>query len=354
MSTRAKDNMRLLARVAALPMLATGCRSVLVAPPSQPASGPGGADYLHAAVKIDDFGEGDDEYWIITPDKPVPDAAPVVVFLHGWGGMTPDYYASWLKHIARKGHIVVFPRYQADLTVRAPEMEEAARRAVVDAWARLRADGPIRPDDTGMAWVGHSLGGYLATNLAAQAVDLGLPEPVVLMTANPGNGLAWLDPQDRALQLEGVDRLPATLLALCVAGDEDDVVGAEGARAIATALAHLDAGNVELLTIRSDRHTSKALVADHFAPLAADGSFVQGVGFRAQAHARRLVRRRAPDALDYYGYWKLLDGLLDAAFRGIHREYALGGTQQQRFMGRYSDGAAVTPIERIPADAKAE
>jgi len=167
-----------------------------------------------------------------------------------------------------------------------------------------------------------------------------------LMVVHPGNGLKLFDRSDRLLQLEGLDRLPATMLALAVAGDEDKIIGDAGARDIVNALGHLDAGNVELITIRSDRHAFVALVADHFAPLAADGSFVQGSSFQARLQAQRLVRRRSPDALDYYGYWKLLDGLLDAAFRGVHREYAFGGTEQQTFMGRFSDGVAVTPLVR--------
>ena len=346
MTIRRLDCFRLLARVATIPMVTAGCQGAIIAPPSQPSSGPGGSDYRHAAVTIETFGEGSDEYWIITPESPVPSTAPVVVFLHGWSGMTPDYYAAWLKHIARKGHIVVFPRYQASLAVRATAMGPAAMRAVTDAWTRLHRDGPIRPDADKMAWVGHSLGGYLAANLAAGAVESGFPTPAALMVAHPGNGLQWFDRSNRPLQLEGLHRLPTTLLALAVAGDEDSIIGDAGARDIMEALAHLSPGNVELLTIRSDRHTSSALVADHFAPMAADCSIGQGSGLLARRQAQRLARRRAPDALDYYGYWKLLDGLLDAAFRGEHREYAFGGTQQQQFMGRYTDGVAVEPLVR--------
>jgi hypothetical protein len=57
----------------------------------------------------------------------------------------------------------------------------------------------------------------------------------------------------------------------------------------------------------------------------------------------RLKRNRV-DALNYYGYWKLLDGLLDAAFRGTNRAYALGNTPEQRFMGRWSDGTPVAEL----------
>jgi hypothetical protein len=53
------------------------------------------------------------------------------------------------------------------------------------------------------------------------------------------------------------------------------------------------------------------------------------------------------NALDYYGTWKLFDGLTDAAFTGKNREYALGNTRQQRFMGVWSDGVPVKELKVI-------
>jgi hypothetical protein len=50
------------------------------------------------------------------------------------------------------------------------------------------------------------------------------------------------------------------------------------------------------------------------------------------------------NALDYYGTWKLFDGLIDAAFTGKNRQYALGNTPQQRFMGVWSDGVPVKEL----------
>jgi hypothetical protein len=54
-----------------------------------------------------------------------------------------------------------------------------------------------------------------------------------------------------------------------------------------------------------------------------------------------IVTVTTPDALDFFGYWKWFDGLSDAAFYGRNREYALGNTPQQRYMGVWSDGRPV-------------
>ena len=50
------------------------------------------------------------------------------------------------------------------------------------------------------------------------------------------------------------------------------------------------------------------------------------------------------NALDYFGTWKLFDALTDAAFYGKNREYALGNTPQQRYMGKWSDGKPVKEL----------
>jgi hypothetical protein len=53
------------------------------------------------------------------------------------------------------------------------------------------------------------------------------------------------------------------------------------------------------------------------------------------------------NAQDYYGYWRLFDALCDAAFYGKNREYALGNTEKQRFMGKWSDGKPVKELQVI-------
>lgn len=55
----------------------------------------------------------------------------------------------------------------------------------------------------------------------------------------------------------------------------------------------------------------------------------------------------AVNALDYYGLWKLFDGLTDAAWYGKSRRYALGNTAEMRFMGRWSDGVPVKEIKVV-------
>src|SRR4026209_2377001 len=146
-----------------------------VTPPSQPSNGPGGKQYVHAAVSKNRYGKGGQEYWIYEPDSPKPRTAPVIVFLHGWGGMNPLYYGAWLDHLVKRGNIVIYPRYQATLLTGINEFTPNTLQAVKDAVDRLRTEpGHVSADFSKFATVGHSLGGVLAANVAALASESGL------------------------------------------------------------------------------------------------------------------------------------------------------------------------------------
>jgi acetyl esterase/lipase len=115
------------------------------------------------------YGKGGEEYWIFEPDSPKPRTAPVIVFLHGWGGMNPLYYGAWMDHLVKRGNIVVYPRYQTSLLTPIGEFTPNTLAAVKDALRRLQTErGHVTPDLTKFATVGHSLGGVLAPSRVNQ------------------------------------------------------------------------------------------------------------------------------------------------------------------------------------------
>lgn len=332
-----------------------GCGTVAaVRGPGQPLSGPGGADYKHATVQAQRFGQGVDEYWVFSPDDPRPAEAPCVVFLHGWGALHPRVYGAWIQHLVRKGRIVIYPRYQYADQFRTPGdvMLEGARGAVKAAWTRLNESGPVRPIQEGMGWIGHSFGGTLAAKLAASSAPDGLPPPRVLLLIEPGG--------EDLVGLADLGTLPVDTLVESVVGDADTLAGDTGARAIAAALADGSERRIELVKIRSDHRSRPPLIADHFAPLGAAQGFppqpieggdtdLPGGPLRDRVRERR-AGQYSVDAIDFYGFWKLGDALLGAVFEQKDLEYGFGDTPQQRFMGVFSDGAPVTPLVVEPID----
>jgi acetyl esterase/lipase len=113
-------------------------------PPPQPDTGPGGKQATHSAVIKNRYREGAKEYWIYEPDKPKPNVAPVVIFVHGWGGTNPLYYGAWIDHIVKRGNIVVFPRYQSSILTRREDFIPNTLDSVKDAFTRLQKESGTR------------------------------------------------------------------------------------------------------------------------------------------------------------------------------------------------------------------
>ena len=290
-------------------------------PPAQPATGPGGSAAAFTTVVSGLFGSGDTAYWIFEPAGTGTAPLPLVVFLHGYGALDPETYGRWIDHLVLRGAIVVFPQYQQDLTTSPFTYTSNAVAAVKDALVRLAAGGHAVPDLARTAVAGHSYGGVLAANLAAVAAANALPAFKAVLCAAPGTGgfPTYADYAD----------VPAGTLLLSVACEDDTVIGSTDAKRIFDETTAVPLADKDFVLVHSDPHGSPPLVAQHGAP--------------TSLHAVPA------DALDYFGFWKWLDALMDAAFTGTNRDVALGDTPAQRFMGLWSDGVPV--VEPTVTDA---
>jgi pimeloyl-ACP methyl ester carboxylesterase len=358
-----RESARYLAFVLIVLLFAPGIVSAQnPSPPAQPASGPGGKQYLHTAVNKNRYGKGGQEYWIFEPDAPKPAAAaPVIVFLHGWGGMNPMYYGAWIHHLVKRGNIVIYPRYQASLLTPITEFTPNTVEAIKDAVKRLQTEpGHIKADLNKFATVGHSVGGILAASVAALASESDLPQVRAVMSVEPGITESPIN-----IPLADLKKIHAETLLLAIAGDQDTLVRDTDAKRIYYESTRVPASNKDYVTLVSDSHGTPGLQASHRAPTAHDQDYDSGEGIgggpaessdRAgglptrridgrQTGRRDRVETMMVNALDFYGTWKLFDGLCDAAFYGKNREYALGNTPQQRFMGVWSDGVAVKELK---------
>lgn len=324
----------------------------LPTPPPQPETGPGGKKKPHAAVIKNRHGQGGGEYWIYEPDQPKPKTAPVVIFLHGWSGTNPLYYGAWIDHLVKRGNIVVFPRYQSSILTARQDFIPNTLDAVKAAFARLQNEpGHVRPDLNKVAAVGHSLGGVLAVSVAALAGENKLPQVRAVMAVEPG---ITRDPV--SVPMADLSKIPGSTLLLSIAGDRDTLVSDRDAKRIYYESTQISADNKDFVLLVSDERGRPGLSAGHRAPTAPDPQYDNGEGDLSSlrsgrggssptgAEARADSRTPTIDALDYYGLWKLFDALCDAAFSGKNREFALGNTPQQRFMGKWSDG---TPVKEL-------
>jgi len=373
------------AALSGVPLVAEGTRAP-ASPPSQPAHGPGGSDYRHAAVQESKSGSGGREFHLFEPAGPVPATAPVIVFLHGWTAIDPWLYGAWINHLARRGNIVIHPRYQQSALTPAPEFTPNTIHAVKAALTELAKPGHVKPDLAKFAIVGHSVGGLLTANLAALASASSLPEPRALMSVQPGrsaNGTKGL-----GIPLEDLSRMPANALLLCVTGECDLICHDTDAKRILAESTAIPAARKNLVILTADAHGQPALTGSHLAPCsvpaesftspeasgnvqdpdiaamfaAAGGNFGPLRTFLKTPQGRQWKRERVtgtlfaetfdpPNAQDF-ALWRLFDALCDAAFFNKVTVDALAMSPRSLNMGSWSDGKPVKPMRCVPVSKR--
>ncbi|MEI6125738.1 MAG: hypothetical protein WCQ99_04205 [Pseudomonadota bacterium] len=323
-------------------LLCSYCQAEIPSPPLQPSTGPGGSEYAHAGVITYGpywayglgTGNKSNKYYLFVPDDPMPDKAPVVLFLHGWAAISLKQYETWISHIVRKGYIVVWVQYQSDDIADNPRLSLSpsfTRKITVlwrDALTRIDSGSVLvlpEKNEWGFiktAIVGHSAGGYLSAIVAAKAVKIykRIPVPYAVVAVEPGPlGIipgalfGFINPDTKVV---------------IVVGDEDTLNCTAAATYLWNSLVQIPDENKDFLLVPSDYHGFPQQISNHFFPNTS--------GVRDTA---------AVDGRDFYVTFKLSVGALNCAFRGTDCEYALGnGSKEQVYMGEWSDGAPVQPM----------
>jgi len=304
--------------------------------PEQASSGPGGQEYLHNGVRFSDFAESADGYWLFEPAQPLADSAQVIVFTHGYGAYNPMIYGAWIKHLVRQGYIVIFPRYQKNLISPWPSsFFENTAQGIKAAYRELEeGQNRVRPTNQPFIMVGHSYGGTIAAYLSVKHAEFDLPAPAGLMLCAPGTG------PFRAGRLDSYEAMPSCTNLLMVINEEDNVVGQDFQYKIFETAKYSERRN--LLIQHPDDYGYPSISATHSECYAVDLEFDTGT---RTPSARRALGMGDPGPLDYFGYWKLLDALIDCVNTGDNCSYAFGATEQQMHLGTWSDGQEIRPFE---------
>lgn len=180
----------------------------------------------------------------------VSDTRPLVVFLHGWGLAVRDY-RGWIDHLVRRGATVVAPRYQTTPRDDPAGVLAAARRGIE------RALREVTPADGLMVLAGHSAGGALAADLAANVTGAPrLPTVRGVLAVYPGRIIRGYP---GGIPPAPPGSLPQQMVLRVLAGANDSVVGEAPARAMVTSAVNVTDRRLVRVTDPS--------VSDHLAPL---------------------------------------------------------------------------------------
>jgi predicted esterase len=213
-------------------------------------AGCGGHDEgLSKATSEGPIGKGASGVWLYQPAGKPKD---VVVYFHGQGGpkeATPENHLPWIRHLVKRGSIVVYPRYEMAYEVDPMKFIVNGVRA-----ATKRVD----VDDLPVVAIGYSRGGAIAVEYGAVAGDKGLPVPDWVMSVFP----APYGNQNELIDLAGLGHFTELLIFV---GDQDTVVGTQGAALLGE---RLQAGGFPGENVQVQQVLSHGgFTADHFAPM---------------------------------------------------------------------------------------
>jgi len=197
-------------------------------PPPQPAQGPGGRDYTSTEVVKRALGTASSGTFVFHGNDAPAKPRPVVIFLHSWGAVDPGLYGGWIDHLARKGHLVLFPRFQDVNRSRPADASNLAEDLIQSALAALAEDENAKPDRERVAFIGHSAGAPIAFNLAAGTESGKVPAPKLVFGLMPG-GIASNE-KERGILLRDLSTIAPSTMLITMSGDRDHLPSDRAAR----------------------------------------------------------------------------------------------------------------------------
>lgn len=313
--------------------------SAQITQPLQPDFGPGGNSYTNGGVTQYDYGTNGngEDFWLYEPNTPTPDSANVVVFIHGLGETNPKLYGAFIKHLVRKGNIVIYPRYQRtlDFAAQIASYNDSCAKGIQRALDTIQQAGHVKGRRENFFLLGHSVGGVLTADMAMLYAQYGLPKPLSAFSMQPG-AANYL--------MSDYSSFPSDIPYLILVSQDDIVVGTAPGTTIFNQSVNAPTSHKNLVHTYSDSHGSPGITATHFDPLAGDAAFDNG-----ETNLFIAASGSGPvDAFEYYCTWKLQDALMDCALHNQNCEYAFGDTPEQHGMGTWSDGTPLRILEITP------
>jgi hypothetical protein len=244
-----------------------------------------------------------------------------------------------INHSVRQGSIVVYPRWQTDVSTPCPgpfNIEPCITSAVNGingALEYLRADPKrVQPQLRKTSYFGFSFGGIVTANMTNRYRALGLPKPRAIFLDDPHDG--GLNGFGEPALDDSLAGIPAGVKLQCHSSAEGVISepGKENSscNAVFPLLGHIPAKNKDLVLAYPDARGEPPLAAGH-GVCGAGNSPELGIG--------------PADAYDWNFCWKVFDALRSCALSGDDCNYALGNTNKHRSTGRWSDGTPIVPLK---------
>ena len=272
-------------------------------------------------------------FWLFEPAKPKGESSFIIFFWHGTTGIHNPYSLIYgdlifIKHLVKKGFIVVYPVYQyGDSTISNIEEEVELGVGLVRRALEILPNLKVMRNEKNEILYGHtgiSRGGGMSLNLANyNNYYTDLPPPQAVCAFVPRN-----------IQ-DSYSNIPSSTKVLII-GAEDDPWNYTYIDAWER-IRHIPRTNRNYIQANSDKHGVPNLLAHHC--------------FACTGYL--LDNPESINALDFYGSWKWATSLFNCASIGEECIYCLGNDSIITYMGKWSDNTLVkkaTIIDQYPVD----
>jgi len=349
--------------------LALATAAFAATPPKQPEKGPGGSDYVSKEIVKRAVGRASAATYVFHAAGPAAAPRPVVVLLHSWGAVNPQFYGGFIEHLARRGHLVLFPRFQDVNRTRPSDATGIAASLIKEALDALASDPDAKPDLQKVAYLGHLAGAAIALNLAADADKDGLPVPKLVFALMPG-GIAS-DPKARGILLEDLSTIDKGVLLIAMSGDRDYLPTDRAARRVLKETVSIPPTRKLFMRASSDDHGFPPLTATLASP-GSNRAEYDAAAIKLPPDPPKDPKQKGPvwrwsadmsltgeqtvltgqlainvtDTLDFLAYWKTFEMAFEAALAGKDA-VALKADPAFISMGTWSDG---WPVRRLSAE----
>lgn len=311
--------------------------------PVQPAVGPGGSTYLHSSFYHWGKGTRHEKYDVFEPANPSVKSSGLVIMIHDRMYPDPKFYMGHIRHLCRRGWVVVFPRYQGTDQLEKHYMFNIIR-SVKDFLLQEFSQQRIDIDREKVAIIGGGCGAVLAVNVAASADYFGLPVPKAVMSIMPEAGYFKL------LDLTGISRNARMIV---VSGDRIEAAGAKLSTDIFYNANRINSKNKLHVYVSSDYFGQPPLIADRLSILSPEEDLYERyivenrntflIAYKDREIAK-YTRNDWIDSFDWFVTFRLFDLLLELTFDKNTDLTFIKKNNEVKKMGYWSNGRSLKSL----------
>jgi len=300
------------------------------------------AQEQHETIRIVAEGKGADRSYAFFPADGDAKHLPLIVFLHGWQGISPKNYGAFIDHLVRRGSVVIFPVYQTDANTPPQSITSTAAKSVGAMIKRLNKQYPNMIDEKKTLYYGYSMGASIAINFAMRPDKYKLPKPLALLLTAPGDAYhVAKGAKGKSILYRSLKHLPKDIPVVLMTGQEDKTIG------LPTAISHWNQICSQkrlkrLIIWPGGKSETQSIHSGHGAAGAPDERYdfsnIYGAVPETMPRLKDFPVSKSLNNLDFYGQWKVVVSYLEAVRGSTSPEWIFSRDEIIEDLGKFSNG----------------